>query len=312
MHHLDALIAKVNQLPDLLDMFDVTWWQPCTPEAIAAVEAALGVRITGGFRDFLLRVGGGGLESLRISGIDPAAPLAPGFGGVYADTRHYRESSKRPLPAHLIVIERDEDDNEPFCLDTSRVIDGENPVVLFYHQSTGAIEPIAPGFTAFYAQYLEPDFVNAGLQQGEPSVEQTDTPLTAEESQHLESIRAWAKDHGPRESPGGDPLAPIQTLLDNGPARASETFADRADRLERLGIALGDALARALGLQWVMVEDEYEDRTLALRVPATRLRLYPQHMISRHLKAGVETVNVRELFDNLCERVRQLREELTG
>ena len=166
MDNIDELVAKVTRLPALLpdNGFCVHWGAPCTPQAIATVEDALNVRIVGSFRHFLLRYGGGGLDTFPIAGIDPKDPLASGVHGVYGGSCYYREPwVPAPLPAHLIVIQRDADDNEPFCLDTSRIINGENPVVLFYHQSTGRIEDIAQSFTSFYAEYHEPYFIEAGI-----------------------------------------------------------------------------------------------------------------------------------------------------
>jgi hypothetical protein len=60
-----------------------------------------------------------------------------------------------PLPEHLLVIQQDEDDNEPFCLDTSRFHRGECPVVLYY-PSDGRSENIAKDFLTFYEKYLGP------------------------------------------------------------------------------------------------------------------------------------------------------------
>jgi hypothetical protein len=55
------------------------------------------------------------------------------------------------------VIERDWDDNEPVCLDTSAFHGDECPVVLFHlHPDDSLIERLAPNFPTWYANYLEP------------------------------------------------------------------------------------------------------------------------------------------------------------
>ncbi|HVS35557.1 MAG TPA: SMI1/KNR4 family protein [Gemmataceae bacterium] len=64
---------------------------------------------------------------------------------------------RRPLPAHLVVVQRDAEDNEPFCLDTSKWSDEECPVVLYYLNSDRT-ERIAPDFLAFYERCLAPCF----------------------------------------------------------------------------------------------------------------------------------------------------------
>lgn len=153
---LDSLIARIDQLAQQSKgEHEVQWAGAGSDAAIATLEQALGVHISGSFREFILKTGGGGLDTLRISAIAASEPLG-GLGTVHGDTLHYRKGWVAPLPAHLIVIQRCPDDNEPFCLDTSRVKDGENPVVLFYHQSTGSVERVAGSFVAFLAEYLEP------------------------------------------------------------------------------------------------------------------------------------------------------------
>jgi hypothetical protein len=159
---LTEIISKVNQLPALDENLSVEWEGASAIEAIASVEKALGVEIRGTYRDFILATGGGGLDALYISPIPAKKPLEY---GCYFDALYYREDWRsHKLPQHLVVIERDyESDNEPFCLDTSMVINGENPVVLFYHQSTGHSEKVANSFIEFYQDYLEPYFKEAGI-----------------------------------------------------------------------------------------------------------------------------------------------------
>lgn len=155
---IDTLIARLHALAQRDEDIDISWVGPGTEQAIAAVEQALGVRIVGTFRDFILRTGGGGLDLFPISAIPADAPLGGGYHTVHGDTLYWRhDAGGTPLPPQLVVIQRDPDDNEPFCLDTSRVVDGENPVVLFYPNSpNGHLDRIAPGFLDFYEAYLAP------------------------------------------------------------------------------------------------------------------------------------------------------------
>jgi hypothetical protein len=146
------IISKVNQLPSLDEDLSVAWVGASTEGAISAVEKALGVSICGSYRDFILATGGGGLDTLYISPISANDPLS----GCCADTLRYREEYK--IPKHLVVIQRCLDDNEPMCLDTSKVFRGENPVIIFYHQSTGNSEKIANSFIEYYQAYLSPYF----------------------------------------------------------------------------------------------------------------------------------------------------------
>lgn len=150
---LAELIAQVDELPRHDETRNVSWVGPSNDAAIQVVEAALGVKIQGSYRDFVLATGGGGLDGLYISPIPKDAPLS----GCYADTLRYREAwCPHKLPPHLLVIQRDWDDNEPVCLDTSVVKNGENPVVLAYYQSTGEIEKMADSFLDYYRKWLAP------------------------------------------------------------------------------------------------------------------------------------------------------------
>jgi hypothetical protein len=157
MPTLANIIARVNQLPRADDELEVEWVGPSSPEAIQRVENILGVHIQGGYREFVLAVGGGGLRQFYISPVPRDRPA----DGACSDTLDYRQRSHRPMPHYLVVIQRDADDNEPLCLDTSRIINGENPVVLYYHQNTGYIESIADSFLEFYLNCLEPYFDEA-------------------------------------------------------------------------------------------------------------------------------------------------------
>lgn len=151
-----ALVVRINSILSTFE--DVVWDGPASTGSIRSVESALGVQFPVSFKILLLMTGGGGVESFPISSIPPDNPLADNVGAIYGDTVHYRKSwVPQPLPSHLVVIQRDANDNEPFCLDTSEWVGSECPVVLYYY-STGKIEKIAPNFLTFYENYLEPLF----------------------------------------------------------------------------------------------------------------------------------------------------------
>ncbi|TDQ73897.1 SMI1/KNR4 family protein [Sphingobacterium yanglingense] len=154
---ISKIVERVNQLAEVDDSLDISWIGASDNAAIQTLETALGVNISGSFRDFILQTGGGGLADLYISSISKDEPLS----GCYDDTIYYKEDwCPHKLPDHLIVIQRDFDDNEPMCLDSSVVINGENPVVLYYYQSTGEIEKIADSFSDYYHEFLTPYFDN--------------------------------------------------------------------------------------------------------------------------------------------------------
>src|SRR5947208_3302599 len=102
----------------------------CEPEVIAIIEAKLGVRFPPSYRAFLLGHGAIFSPVGSISGVYPATPVDSGAGTVLGDTLYYREHFQ--LPNHLVVVQRDEDENDPWCLDTSvPSADGECPMVCF-------------------------------------------------------------------------------------------------------------------------------------------------------------------------------------
>jgi hypothetical protein len=146
-----ALVSRID-----IELADTgIWWAgAATLEAVARVEDALSVSLSDSFRTFLMLTGGGGTESFLISSVDSADPLRVRRGTVYGDTVQYREPwVPHPLPVHLCVVQRCQNDNEPFCLDTSKRNDGECPVVS-YNLNSGRVEQIAPDFMAFYEMYL--------------------------------------------------------------------------------------------------------------------------------------------------------------
>lgn len=157
-----ALVARINSILSVLE--DVVWEGPTPADSISSVEGALGVQFPISFRTLLLLTGGGGVESFPISSIPSDDPLADNTGAICGDTHHYRKSwVPYPLPDHLVVIQRDANNNEPFCLDTSEWLGSECPVVLYYY-NTGEIEKVAPNFFTFYENYLERLFREAGEQ----------------------------------------------------------------------------------------------------------------------------------------------------
>jgi len=152
---LKEIVQKVESLPE-----DITWNGPATDSHIKSVATELNCKFPSTYRDFLRLTGGGGIESLWISGIEADDVLSESFGSVYGDTILYREEWN--LPPHLIIIQRDQDDNEPFCLDTSNFKGDECPVVLYY-SNTGKTENISDNFALFYIKYLETYFEGAGI-----------------------------------------------------------------------------------------------------------------------------------------------------
>jgi hypothetical protein len=138
----------------------------------------------------------------------------------------------------------------------------------------------------------------------EPPATQVTKP-TDEELAQIEAQRDWVRGHYEPDTRHkyqtiDGKLVLLQAILDAGWIDKSETV-----KLQCLGVALGDALAQELHMEWITVEDEY-GRDPALRLPGTTIMVFPLTMISKRIEDG-ESVNVEELFEGVCEHVAELR-----
>lgn len=91
----------------------------------------------------------------------------------------------------------------------------------------------------------------------------------------------------------------LEAILAGGWIASAETV-----KLQALGATFGDAIAQKLLMEWVLVEDEY-GQTAALNWPGTKLLSFPLTMIAKRVEDG-EAVDVRDLFEGVCERITQL------
>jgi hypothetical protein len=128
--------------------------------------------------------------------------------------------------------------------------------------------------------------------------------LTEEDKQNLDAARTWVKGHftenaDEKYEPVDGKLRVIDAILANKWVNASET-----DKLQALGVALGDALAQELLLDWVVIDDEL-GRSPCLSWPGTSINCYPLTMISKRIEDG-EDVSVYDLFDGMCARLREM------
>jgi len=95
-------------------------------------------------------------------------------------------------------------------------------------------------------------------------------------------------------------LGTLRAILQAGVFKSDQTY-----ELQCLGIVLGDAFMQELGMEWVMVEDEY-GRDPAVRVPGTTIILFPLTMISKRVEKG-EQVDVFALFNGVASQIDELR-----
>jgi hypothetical protein len=100
-------------------------------------------------------------------------------------------------------------------------------------------------------------------------------------------------------------LGTIRAILQAGIFKRDQTY-----ELQCLGIVLGDAFVQELGMEWIMVEDEY-GRDPAVRVRGTTIILYPLTMMSKRVERG-EQVDVFDLFNDHAAKVDELTKIMTG
>jgi len=137
-------------------------------------------------------------------------------------------------------------------------------------------------------------------------LEQKVTALTDEDQQRLTEQRAvverYLKNEDSRnkyQTPAGK-LGTIRAILQADVFKSTQTY-----ELQCLGIVLGDTFVQELGMEWVMVEDEY-GRDPAVRIPETSIILFPLTMISKRIEQG-EEVDVFALFNGVVAEVDELK-----
>lgn len=131
------------------------------------------------------------------------------------------------------------------------------------------------------------------------------TALTGADQKRLRDQRAVIEAYlGSEESKkkyqtAAGKLGTIRAVLQARVFKREQTY-----ELQCLGIVLGDAFVQDLGMEWIMVEDEY-GRDPAVRMPGTTVILHPLTMISKRVERG-EQVDVFDLFNGITAQVEDL------
>lgn len=93
----------------------------------------------------------------------------------------------------------------------------------------------------------------------------------------------------------------LQRLFDERAVAPDDEFGQQS-----LGVVLGDVMARNLGLEWVVVDDE-QGRSRALRYRDTTSLFFPITMISKRARHD-ERISVRALYDDVANAVERLEQ----
>lgn len=131
-------------------------------------------------------------------------------------------------------------------------------------------------------------------------------PLSDEHSAQLAAQRAWVAGHFTDPAlydETANKLRVVATILENGWVKAEDTV-----KLQCLGVTLGDALAEAVGLDWVTFSQD-DEQWPGLRYKDTSLFIHPVTMISKRVEAG-EAVDVIELFRRIAYQIEELKDQV--
>jgi hypothetical protein len=100
-------------------------------------------------------------------------------------------------------------------------------------------------------------------------------------------------------------LGLLRALLSQGIFKKEQTF-----ELQCMGVVFGDVFVQELGMQWIVVADEY-GRDPALRLPNTDIIIYPLTMISKRVEQG-EKVDVFDMFNGVAAKIDELNKSKHG
>jgi hypothetical protein len=130
--------------------------------------------------------------------------------------------------------------------------------------------------------------------------------LTEEEVTDLEVQRSWVRKHFESDAQHkydtvSGKIHVIDTILRNNWVQRHETA-----ELECLGVTFGDALAQALQLKWVAIEDA-KGRNAGLVLEGTSVNCLPITTIAKRVQYG-EEINVVELFAQACATILRMLE----
>ncbi|MGH9753143.1 MAG: DUF3806 domain-containing protein [Blastocatellia bacterium] len=128
-----------------------------------------------------------------------------------------------------------------------------------------------------------------------------DTAAMAQQRSLIESYLGNEESRQKYGKPVGK-LGLLRALLENKVFSPEQTY-----ELQSMGVVLGDAFARELGMEWIVVENS-DGRTPALRYPNTTIIIYPITMISKRIEAGKE-VDVFDIFNFLAAKVDELSQD---
>ncbi len=139
-------------------------------------------------------------------------------------------------------------------------------------------------------------------------MEQIVRDLSTEMTQRLSAQRNWVQNLYDTDSLKNydtvdGKLQLLKTIIESDWIQKNET-----NKLQCLGVTLGDAIIQDLGFNWIEIEDEFGVDP-AIKLGDTSLILFPLTMISKRIEKD-EAVNIHELFDKIKIKVLEIKDKV--
>jgi hypothetical protein len=136
-------------------------------------------------------------------------------------------------------------------------------------------------------------------------MEQIIRELSDEMIRRLEAQRKWVRNHYVTDSNEIYDTIEGKLKLIDIILKSNWINIDETNKLQCLGVSLGDAFVQDLGLRWIEVEDEYGTDP-ALKLGNTTFIVFPLTMISKRIE-NFENVDVYDLYAKIKVKVDELK-----
>lgn len=129
--------------------------------------------------------------------------------------------------------------------------------------------------------------------------------LSDEMIKRLESQRDWVRNHyTPDSIKKYDSIEGKINLLDTI-IKSEWIKKDETNKLQCLGVTLGDTIVQELNFRWIEIEDDYGIDP-AIKLDDTTIILFPLTMISKRIEND-EKVDIVVLYDLIKRKVDELK-----
>ncbi len=129
--------------------------------------------------------------------------------------------------------------------------------------------------------------------------------LSTEMVNRIEAQRKWVRNHYLKDSINEYETIEGKLNLLDVILRSNWIEKEETNKLQCLGITLGDIIVQELGFRWIEIEDDYGIDP-AVKLDNTSIILFPLTMISKRIENG-ESVDIYELYNAVKNKVEELK-----